>query len=160
MSRLQTTRSFISDTGNQPVISTVSPGRLLFIFFLIFITIAVAIVLNANPGVPVPDDGTGTLAGNVSIGPLCPVEPCTLDPDRLASVYAARTIVVSAQGGEIIANIVPDPDTGYSVLLKPGTYSVDIRGQGIDRSPDLPETITIRAGETVRLDILIDTGIR
>ncbi len=84
--------------GNQPVISTASPGRLLFIFFLIFITIAVAIVLNANPGVPVPDDGTGTLAGNVSIGPLCPVEPCTLDPDRLASVYAARTIVVSAQG--------------------------------------------------------------
>jgi hypothetical protein len=160
MSQLQTTRSSISYTSNQPGMSTTSPGRLLFIIFLIIITIAVAIVLNANPVVPVPDGGKGTLTGNVSIGPLCPVEPCTLDQDRLASVYAAHTIVVSDHGGEIIANIVPDPHAGYSVILKPGTYSIDIRHQGIDRSPDLPKNITIRAGETVRLDISIDTGIR
>jgi hypothetical protein len=37
---------------------------------------------------------------------------------------------------------------------------VDIRKQGIGRSGDLPKTVAIHAGETVRLDIDIDTGIR
>ena len=55
---------------------------------------------------------------------------------------------------------VPDPYTGYSFVLKPGTYVVDIRNQGIDRSQELPKTVTIREGETIRLDISIDTGIR
>jgi len=137
-----------------------SPGRLLIIFFLVVITIAVAIVLNTNTALPVPGGGTGTLTGNVSIGPLCPVEPCMIDPDRLAAAYAARTIVVSLSGGAVIVEAVPDPHSGYSIALKPGTYSVDIRHQGIDRSPDLPKTVTIRKGETVRLDISIDTGIR
>ena len=40
------------------------------------------------------------------------------------------------------------------------SYIVDIRHAGIDRSPDLPETVTIRAEETVTLDISIDTGKR
>lgn len=121
-----------------------SPGRLLIIFFLIVITVAVAIVLNTNTALPVPGGGTGTLTGNVSIGPLCPVEPCMIDPDRLAAAYAARTIVVSLSGGGVIVETVPDPHSGYSIALKPGTYSVDIRHQGIDRSPDLPKTVTIR----------------
>ena len=138
------------------------PGfyRSLFFVTLIAITIGVAIFLGstiANPGSGV---ATGTLSGNVTIGPLCPVEPCTVTPERLASAYAARTIVVSGKGGKVIAEVVPDPQTGYSVELQPGTYSVDIRHTGIDWSQDLPETVTIRAGETVRLDIWIDTGIR
>jgi len=138
------------------------PGldRSLFIILLIVITIAVAIVLNTNTAVPVPGGGTGTLTGNVSIGPLCPVEPCTIGPERLTAAYAERTIVVSMPGGAVIAEAIPDPQAGYSIALNPGTYSVDIRHQGIDRSPDLPKTVAIRAGETIRLDILIDTGIR
>jgi hypothetical protein len=134
--------------------------RSLFIVILIIITIGVAIVLNTNVANPVPDNGTGTLTGNVTIGPLCPVEPCTVTPERLASAYAARTIVVSGPSGKVIAEVVPDPQTGYLVVLKPGTYRVDIRHTGIDRSPDLPENVTIRSGETVLLDISIDTGIR
>jgi hypothetical protein len=138
------------------------PGfyRSLFIVTLIAITLGVAIFLGstiANPGSGV---ATGTLSGKVTIGPLCPVEPCTVTPERLASAYAARTIVVSVPGGDVIAETVPDPQNGYSVALKPGTYRVDIRHTGIDRSPDLPETVIIRADETVRLDISIDTGIR
>jgi hypothetical protein len=137
-----------------------SPGRLLIIFFLVVITITVAIILNTNTALPVPGVGTGTLTGNVSIGPLCPVEPCMIDPDRLVAAYAARTIVISLSGGAVITETVPDPHSGYSIALKPGTYSVDIGHQGIDRSPDLPKTVTIRKGQTVRLDISIDTGVR
>jgi hypothetical protein len=132
----------------------------LFIVLLIAITVVVAIVLNTTTTAPGSGGGTGTLTGNVTIGPLCPVEPCTVTPDRLAAAYAARTIVVSIPGGAVIAEAVPDPYTGYSFILKPGTYVVDIKHQGINRSPELPKTVTIRAGETVRLDISIDTGIR
>jgi len=138
------------------------PGldRSLFIVLLIAITVVVAIVLSTTTTAPGSGGGTGTLTGNVTIGPLCPVEPCTVTPDRLAAAYAARTIVVSIPGGAVIVEAVPDPYTGYSFVLKPGTYVVDIRHQGINRSPELPITVTIRAGETVRLDISIDTGIR
>ena len=106
---------------------TTSPIRSLFIILLIVITIAVAIVLNTNTAAPVPGVGTGTLTGNVTIGPLCPVEPCIIAPDRLAAAFVARTIVVSIQGGAVIAEAVTDPQRGYSIALKPGTYSVDIR---------------------------------
>ena len=138
------------------------PGldRSLLIVILIIITIAVAIVLSTITAAPGSGGSTGTLAGNVTIGPLCPVEPCTVTPDRLTAAYAARTIVVSMPGGVVVAQAVPDPYTGFSFVLKPGTYIVDIKHQGIDRSPELPKTVTIRAGETIRLDISIDTGIR
>jgi len=139
------------------------PGldRSLFIVLLVTITVIVAIVLlSTNTAAPDSGGGTGTLTGNVTIGPLCPVEPCTVTTDRLAAAYDARTIVVSGRGGVVIAEDVPDPYTGYSFILRPGIYGVDIGNQGIDRSPELPTTVTIRSGETIRLDISIDTGIR
>ena len=90
------------------------PDRSLLIVILIAITVAVAIVLSTTTTAPGSGGGTGTLAGTVTIGPLCPVEPCTVTPDRLAAAYAARTIVVSIPGGAVIAEAVPDPYTGYS----------------------------------------------
>ena len=86
-----------------------SLDRSLFIVLLIATTIAVAIVLNTNTTFPVPGGGTGTLNGNVTIGPLCPFEPCTIAPDRFAAAFAARTIVVSIQEGAVIAEAVPGP---------------------------------------------------
>jgi hypothetical protein len=135
-------------------------GWSLIIMSLLAIIIAAAVFINFSSPVPEPVNATGTLTGTVTIGPLCPVEPCTVTPDQLAAAFAARTIIVSTPGGSIVAESVPDPRTGYSIALKPGTYSIDMRHLGIDRSPDLPKTVTIRAGETVRLNISIDTGIR
>jgi hypothetical protein len=103
---------------------------------------------------------TGMLTGNVSIGPLCPVEPCTVSHDRLVAAYAARPISISTTGGILVASVIADPETGYTVALKPGTYVVDIPHQGIGGSGELPKTVTIQDGGTVRLDISIDTGIR
>ena len=72
------------------------PGldRSLHIVILIIISVAIAIVLITTATAPGSGGGTGTLAGTVTIGPLCPVEPCTVTPDRLATAYTARTIVV------------------------------------------------------------------
>jgi hypothetical protein len=135
-------------------------GRSLFMIILIAITIIVAVFINFYNPAPASVNSTGILSGNVTIGPLCPVEPCTVTPDQRAAAYAARRIVVSDAGGSVIAKAVPDPNSGYTISLKPGNYSVDIMHQGIDRSPVLPKTVSIRAGEKIRLDISIDTGIR
>jgi hypothetical protein len=136
-------------------------SRALFITVLVLVTIAVAIALNGG-GIPTgPGAANATLTGNVSIGPLCPVEPCRISHDQLVAAYAARPLGISTPGGTVIASIIADPDTGYTVSLRPGTYTVtDLRHQGIGGSRDLPATVTLRSGETVWLNVSIDTGIR
>ena len=133
-------------------------GRSLFIIALVIITLAVVLALNA--GMFQQGDASGTLTGTVTIGPLCPVEPCSVPRDQILAAYAARPLLIRTEGGTLVQSVTADPDTGYSVSLRPGTYVIDITYQGIGESPDLPGTVTIRAGETVRLDIDIDTGIR
>jgi hypothetical protein len=133
-------------------------GRVVFILVLVIIILAAAVFMKC--GTPPARDETGTLTGNVSIGPLCPVEPCTVTRDQLGAVYAARPLTISTSAGTVVASVTADPESGYAVALNPGTYVVDIRHSGIGGSPDLPATVTLRRGETVRLDISIDTGIR
>lgn len=131
--------------------------RSLFIIILIVITLVVAIALNS--GGPSPIQANGTLTGNVSIGPLCPVEPCSISHDQIVAAYNARPITITTVGGTVVGSVTADPETGYTISLPPGTYVIDTRHNGIGGS-DLPKTITIHAGETVRLNISIDTGIR
>jgi len=135
-------------------------GNTLFILILVGITITIAFVLYSSGLLSGPGGGTGTLTGYVSIGPLCPVEPCIVPHDRLVAAYAARPITISTPGGTIVTSVTASPETGYTVTLKPGTYVVDIPHQGIGGSRELPKTVILRSGETVRLDISIDTGIR
>jgi hypothetical protein len=133
-------------------------GRAVFIFMLGITILTVAMALSS--GCIQAGSGTGTLAGNVSIGPLCPVEPCAVSHDRLVAAYEARPITISTPAGSVVATVIADPETGYSVALMPGTYLVDVPHQGIGGSGELPATVTIRSGETVRLNISLDTGIR
>jgi hypothetical protein len=48
----------------------------------------------------------------------------------------------------------------FSVQLTPGQYVVDITHGGIDRSGEVPKKIEIKSGQTMIIDITIDTGIR
>ena len=105
---------------------------------------------------------TGILHGQVSIGPLVPVvregEP---EPTAAPEVYAARQIVIyKADGRTEVTRIAIDPNGAYSVTLPVGTYVVDINRAGIDSANGLPRPIELRAGESLELDIEIDTGIR
>jgi uncharacterized protein YcnI len=136
------------------------PGWGPLIVILILIIIAIVFV-TFDGGLPAGTaNTTGTLNGKVSIGPLCPVEPCTIPHDRLVAAYAARPITISTPDGIVVTTVTADPESGYTVTLKQGTYIVTLQKQGIGGSPDLPATVTIRSGETVVLDISIDTGIR
>ncbi len=103
----------------------------------------------------------GRLAGLVTIGPNCPVEqvgqPCPTPP----SAYSLRKILVFDETRSRQLFTVDIDSRGlYAIDLVPGTYVIDIKGVGLDRSSDVPKTITIKANLVTRVDINIDTGLR
>jgi hypothetical protein len=69
-------------------------------------------------------------------------------------------VVFAAQTGAEVARFSLSPDCSYRVALPAGDYRVELDRRGIDRTADLPRAVTIAAGQTTRLDLSIDTGIR
>ena len=103
----------------------------------------------------------GTLSGHVTIGPMCPVEPCNVTQEQIEAAYASRKILIYNAGGQSVLEEVGIGKNGnYSVELNPGNYVVDIPHTGVGGSADLPAEIKIEAGKTIVLNIDIDTGIR
>ena len=97
----------------------------------------------------------------VTIGPISPVEQPGDKPPVPPEVYEARKVMIyESSGNKLIREVDLGQEGYYSTTLKPGTYIVDINHAGIDSSPDVPRKIEISSGETVELDIDIDTGIR
>lgn len=105
---------------------------------------------------------TGVLEGKVTIGPLVPVtQEGQPQPTPRPEDYAVREIVIlNGNGIGEVARVSIDPDGMYRIMLLPGLYQVDINHAGTDRVEGFPKSVTIVAGETTRLDIDIDTGIR
>ncbi len=107
----------------------------------------------------------GTLAGTVTIGPLCPVEREPPDPGcrPTDATYKAWPIALFTpdKKAEII-KIVPSLNGTFSIELPVGDYVVGLeksQASGIGRN-NLPVNITIKVGENLTLNINIDTGIR
>ncbi len=101
--------------------------------------------------------GFGILAGKVTIGPLCPVEPC---PGTVPNPYTARQIIASKKTGEVF-HIPLNADGSFVGELPDGTYSIDLTScsyLGCKRS--LPREIIIEENKTLQVSIDIDTGIR
>ncbi len=103
----------------------------------------------------------GTLSGHVTIGPLCPVEPCNVTQEQIEASYASRKILIyDASGQSVLEQVSIDKNGNYRIELNAGNYVVDIPHTGVGGSSDLPREIKIGAGKTITLNIDIDTGIR
>lgn len=105
--------------------------------------------------------GSGILEGNVTIGPICPVEqpghPCPVP----CEMYQARKVLIyNSSGTKLIAEAAIDCNGHYRVELKSGGYTVDINHDGFGHISGVPEKIELKSGQTVELNIDIDTGIR
>ncbi|HET8632095.1 MAG TPA: hypothetical protein VFL91_32100 [Thermomicrobiales bacterium] len=114
---------------------------------------------SASPGAAAP----GYLEGRAAIGPLQPVERVGVPtPTPPPAVCTARALAIDAADGRTpVATVQLQPDCTYRVALPPGIYVVRLAQRpGIGGSKDLPKTVTIASGQTTRLDISIDTGIR
>jgi len=132
----------------------------------IFIVVSIAVILFMTVSCTETVAQPGTLEGTVSIGPIWPVERPGENPPVSPEVFAARKIMVYDEQGKKLMETVDITQIGqsaegrYSIQLKPGDYVVDINKAGIDHSADVPRTVEIKTGQTVTLDISIDTGIR
>ena len=104
----------------------------------------------------------GYLEGQVTIGPLQPVDRVGVPPPKPSpAVCTARGLVVyQADTGAEAARFRLGPDCHYRVALPAGNYRVELDRRGIDFSRDLPRVVTITAGQTTQLDLGIDTGVR
>ena len=101
-----------------------------------------------------PDAGTG-IAGLVLIGPQCPVVQEGVDcPDKpfeaTIEIYAGTRLVTTVRSGA---------DGIFSIALDPGTYRlVPLSPGGPTHAPE--QTAEVRRGETTRVLIQYDSGIR
>ena len=103
----------------------------------------------------------GVITGRVTIGPLCPVEPCNLTDEEVYAAYDARKILVYDRDTLVVLfRISIDHDSTYSASLPAGTYVFDIDRTGVDYSNDVPQKVKLLPSDTAYLDIDIDTGIR
>lgn len=104
----------------------------------------------------------GTLIGKVTIGPLCPVEPC---PESAPNPYTSRKLVLKPVKGDLTGKeifVELKPDGGFLLEKLPvGTYQLTITNcDFLGCNYALPKTATIETNKTTRVDIDIDTGIR
>jgi hypothetical protein len=124
-----------------------------FILALVLVAIlAVSLVYSSSLGV-------GTIEGRVTIGPWTPVEPVG-GSHTPPEVYASRHIILE---GTLMTRVdIPINGTGFfTAKIRAGTYSLTMSNctfMGCSRV--LPMTVTVKQGETINLQISIDTGIR
>ena len=104
----------------------------------------------------------GIITGKVSIGPLTPVERVGQPtPTIAAEVFTSRKLNILQEDGKTLVTSVPfKADGTYRVELPPGTYVLALPRQGLERGRDLPKTVQLAGGQTILLDIEIDTGMR
>jgi len=103
---------------------------------------------------PLQPPGQGAVTGTVTISPCRPVEragdpPCPPRP--------GITVGFQPVGGGSTVTAVTDAGGTYLVRLAPGDYLVRAAG-GIAPGPATP--VTVIAGSTVTLNLVVDSGIR
>jgi hypothetical protein len=124
--------------------------------------IVLAFACHKNPTAP-GESATahGRLFGVVTIGPNCPVatpdNPCPTPP----SAFALRKVLIfNSDHSKQLFTVDIDAHGLYLMDLVPGTYVIDLKPVGIDRSADVPFTVAILANISTQHDISIDTGLR
>ena len=101
-----------------------------------------------------------TLYGKITIGPLCPVEPC----NRTFDYSGARVNVYDAASRSKVAQSSADSSGYYGIMLEKGSYLVNVTDAsgnsfGLPRL-DYTQSISIESGHVAEMDFDIDTGIR
>ncbi len=101
----------------------------------------------------------GYIAGQVAIGPNCPVEqegkPCPTPPEA----YSSREVVIYESNGTTIREKGKiDAHGNFNIPIGPGTYLVQIVPAGI--GPGEKKPATVKSFETTTVNFDIDTGIR
>ena len=104
------------------------------------------------------DDQLGTIRGEVLLAPTCPVEsiqsPC---PGRPLAGVPVR--VVDADGN-VRAGAVSDDRGAFTIDVTAGSYLLTAVIEEDPARSVKPVRVEVRAGEIVRSDVMVDSGIR
>ncbi|MDA1174581.1 MAG: hypothetical protein O2826_08710 [Chloroflexi bacterium] len=127
--------------------------------FFLFVALAVTgLALFSACGADIDLDGgaKGVLEGRVTIGPECPVEPCDTPA---GAIYMGRVLILLRSGAASFKAPL-GTEGSFRVELVPATYTITMDNCDFFGCDVFPMQKTIAAGETVRLDLDFDTGIR
>lgn len=113
-------------------------------------------------GVEIEGVPSGTLVGQITIGPFCPVEtegvPCPPPPGTFESI---AVLVYSRDSGRLVADARADTTGRFEIELPSGSYRVALEHSfGIPGGPDPVKEARVDAGRVTTLSFDIDTGIR
>jgi hypothetical protein len=111
---------------------------------------------------PAHEAPPGFLEGHLKI--VSPKEVDLADGDAsadMAEAYAEYPLIVlSADGKKEIVRIAADSGGSYHTSLPPGDYVLDVQDRVRRHVRASPKRFTIVSGQTARLDMEIDTGVR
>jgi len=93
--------------------------------------------------------------GTVVAGPISPVAR----PGTPTTRPVSRATVEAQRGTEVVAVARTDGAGHYELKLPPGTYVILAKADRYFARMS-SQTVTLSAGETRKIDLLIDTGIR
>ena len=131
-----------------------------------FVPVALVLAWAACAAQPTPVGvpPVGFVEGKVSIGPLTPVQRIDETPPPIPpEVYAAYVIrIYRSDGTTLVLDVKIDPAGMYRAALGAGSYGIGAARAdgGTMLSRASPQPIEIQSGQTLHLDIDIDTGIR
>ena len=107
---------------------------------------------HAGPG----ESSSARIVGTVTAGPTCPVEragsPCPNRPVSGASIQAL-------QNGTAVTSTQTDSTGKFRIAVAPGAYTIVATNAGGYRST-AQRQISVEAGKTATVDLVVDTGIR
>ncbi len=130
--------------------------------FILFSMILVALFACSSQAIA-PE--IGSLDLKVTIGPLCPLEPCNKTTDDIRKVYEAYAFTIKdTKTGKVVLekNLTYNGTNGVlkSTDILVGEYELDVAPSSIFTKRNFPQTFIIEKGKTTQLEVLIDTGIR
>lgn len=107
----------------------------------------------------------GSLDLKVTIGPLCPLEPCNKTTDDIRKVYEAYAFTIKdTKTGKVVLEKKLTYNGTNGVLkstdILVGQYELDVTPSSIFTKRNFPQTFIIEKGKTTQLEVFIDTGLR
>jgi hypothetical protein len=104
---------------------------------------------------------TGSLDVKVTIGPLCPVEPCKKTASEFTAIYEAYSFVITK--AVVLEQKISYNGTNGSFKsnnIAVGDYELNIKPENFFTKRGFPIAVKIEKDKVTNLTIDVDTGIR
>lgn len=135
-----------------------SPRLSVVMLYILCMFIAALVLSGCSASATSP--ATAYIQGTVTAGPTCPVE--TVENPCPPKLVAEREVDLQTRDGSTVATTTTDSTGHYRFTTNAGSYVVHVRivqGQ-VGLRQITHGNVTVAAGQTVTLDIQLDTGIR